>query len=75
MNPVQVAAHRAQRNNQECGKSHQLGNDNLERRTQDKSFQVASLNSTERALFNLRNARNQRTYQNTQNKSTTGIDP
>ena len=75
MFPVQVVAPHAQRNSRERGRSKQLGNDNRERHTQDEEVWFASLNSTERALFNLRNESNQRTYKNTQNKSTTGIDP
>ena len=75
MFPVQVAAPHAQRNSRERGRSKQLGNDNRERHTQDEEVWFASLNSTERALFNLRNANNQLTYQNTQDQITTGIDP
>ena len=74
-NTVQMEAHHAQRNSPERGRYQQLGNDKCEGRNQDEEGRVASLNSTERALFNLRNESNQRTYKNTQNKSTTGIDP
>ena len=75
MTHIQVAAHYAQHNSRERGRDQQLGNDSCEKRTQYKAFRVASLNSTERALFNLQNSINQRTYQNIQNQSTAGIDP
>ena len=70
-----MAAHHAQQNSRERGRAQQLGNENREIRTQYESVIVASLNNTERALFNFLNDVNQRTYQNTQYQSTTGIYP